>query len=267
MDNYTKNEILVEAKKIIIQAGKLIREHMEKPYQINTKADRKDLVTEIDENTERFMIKQIRNRYPNHQILGEEGTGDNVESLDGTVWIIDPIDGTMNFIHQKRFFAISVGIYHNGEGLIGLIYDVMNDTIYEGIKGQGAYKNGKSLPLLSEDRTLEDSLVGINSFWSVPNRRLNEKKIHQLIRDVRGTRSYGSAALEFAYIAEGIIDAYITMRLSPWDIAGGLVIINEVGGIATQVDGRPLDLLRDNTVLVANRVIHEDYMKYIEEKK
>ena len=266
MDNFEKSKLIDEAKRIIFKASEQIKNHRQRPYDINTKQDRKDLVTEIDESTEKFIIKKVRSSFPDHKIMAEEGTGDEVNSLDGTVWIIDPIDGTMNFIHQKRFFAISIGIYHNGEGIVGLIYDVMDDTLYEGIKGEGAYKNGKKIPELTKERELKDTLIGINSFWSIPNRRLNEEKIHQLIRDVRGTRSYGSAALEFAYIAEGIIDAYITMRLSPWDIAAGIIIINEVGGKATQVNGEPLDLLKDNTVLAANEVVHSGYIDYIEEK-
>ncbi|MFC0015859.1 MULTISPECIES: inositol monophosphatase family protein [Allobacillus] len=266
MDNFEKSNLIDEAKRIIFKASEQIKSHMQRPYEINTKQDRKDLVTEIDESTEKFIIEKIRSSFPDHKIMAEEGTGDDVTSLDGTVWIIDPIDGTMNFIHQKRFFAISIGVYHNGEGIVGLIYDVMDDTLYEGVKGEGAYKNGKKLPELTKEKELKDTLIGINSFWSVPNRRLNEEKIHQLIRDVRGTRSYGSAALEFAYIAEGIIDAYITMRLSPWDIAAGLIIINEVGGKATRVNGEPLDLLKENSVLAANEVVHSRYIHYIEEK-
>lgn len=146
MDNFEKSKLIDEAKRIIFKASEQIKNHMQRPYDINTKQDRKDLVTEIDESTEKFIIKKVRSSFPDHKIMAEEGTGDEVNSLDGTVWIIDPIDGTMNFIHQKRFFAISIGIYHNGEGIVGLIYDVMDDTLYEGIKGEGAYKNGKKSP-------------------------------------------------------------------------------------------------------------------------
>ncbi|WP_277674437.1 inositol monophosphatase family protein [Piscibacillus halophilus] len=261
-----RDNILNEAKQWIIEAGELIKNEMNKPYKIDTKRDRKDLVTEIDQKTEQFFVDQISDKYPDHKILGEEGMGEEVHSLDGTVWIIDPIDGTMNFVHQQRFFAISVGIYHNGIGEIGLIYDVMNDTMYEGIRGEGAYKNGQQLEPIDPNKTLSDALVGLNNFWAIPNRRLNEKKIHDLVRKVKGTRSYGSAALEFAYIAEGIIDAYITMRLQPWDIAAGKIIVDEVGGITTRVDGSSLDMLTGNTVICSNKAIHESLLTFIQEK-
>ncbi|WP_369405110.1 inositol monophosphatase family protein [Piscibacillus salipiscarius] len=171
-----RDHILNEAKQWVIEAGELIKTEMQKPYKIDTKRDRKDLVTEIDQKTEQFFVDHISKKYPDHKILGEEGMGEEVHSLDGTVWIIDPIDGTMNFVHQQRFFAISVGIYHDGVGEIGLIYDVMNNTMYEGVKGEGAYKNAKRLDPIDPNKTLTDALVGLNNFWAIPNRRLNEKR-------------------------------------------------------------------------------------------
>ncbi|MET3681998.1 myo-inositol-1(or 4)-monophosphatase [Alkalibacillus flavidus] len=263
MNEDTTQHMLQQAKQWVYEAGDLIKEMMERPYEINTKKDRKDLVTEVDKATEQFLLDRIRNVYPHHQVMGEEGVGEKVESLDGTVWIIDPIDGTMNFVHQGRFFAISVGIYVDGVGEIGLIYDVMNDDLYEARRGGGAYKNGKALNRLDQTKAIDDALVGLNNVWATPNRRLKEEAIHDLVRHVKGTRSYGSAALEFAFIAEGIIDAYVTMRLAPWDVAAGMILVDEVGGKTSRVDGEPLDLLRENTVLCANQAIHDDVLRYI----
>ncbi|MGM8214328.1 inositol monophosphatase family protein [Bacillaceae bacterium W0354] len=267
MNKATRNEILKDAKRWMFEAGDFIRAEMKRPFKIDIKKDRKDLVTEIDERTEEFLYSRINEKYAHHRVLGEEGKGDEIDSLDGTIWFVDPIDGTMNFVHQQRFFAISVGIYHDGVGEIGLIYDVMNDCMYEGVRGEGAYKNGTKLSMLSDEKTISDSLIGINNFWSVPNRRLNERKIHDLIRAVKGTRSYGSAALEFAFIAEGIIDAYITMRLQPWDIAAGMIIVNEVGGITTRADGSPIDLLKGNPIICSNQAIHSSLLTYIRPKE
>src|SRR5699024_2313745 len=134
---------------------------------------------------------------PDHKILSEEGYGDDVDSLDGTVWIIDPIDGTMNFVHQKRNFAISIGIYHDGIGEIGLVYDVMADMLYSAKKDEGAMKNGEKLPHLKQELKLEESILGINHFWLCENKLIDEKVMQNLIKTVRGTRTYGSAALEF----------------------------------------------------------------------
>ncbi|PKR78489.1 inositol monophosphatase [Halalkalibacillus sediminis] len=260
------DEYLEKAKEWILNAGKQIKQDMKEPYEVETKKDATDLVTEIDKKTEQYFIDQIFSVYPDHKVLGEEGMGDEVHSLDGVVWIIDPIDGTMNFVHQQRFFAISIGIYIDGIGEIGLIYDVMDDTLYEAVRGRGSYKNGERLPNIDPHKRLDDALVGINNFWAIPNRRLNEKKIHELVRKVKGTRSYGSAALEFAFIAEGIIDAYITMRLQPWDIAAGKILVEEVGGITTRVDGSELDMMTGNTVICSNRSIHQSLLTFIQQK-
>src|SRR5699024_6193563 len=127
MNKTIREEIFLYAKKWIYEAGENIRKQIYKTYQINTKSDANDLVTDVDKSTEQFFAGKIRNQYPKHQILGEEGYGDNVKSLDGTIWIIDPIDGTMNFVHQKKNFAISIGVFQDGVGEIGLIYDVMAD--------------------------------------------------------------------------------------------------------------------------------------------
>ncbi|GEN44759.1 inositol monophosphatase family protein [Alkalibacillus haloalkaliphilus] len=266
MSHQSVEEIKASAIQWIKEAGELIKSHMKKPYEVDTKQDRKDLVTEVDQKTEQFFIDKILTQYPDHQVLGEEGMGDEVQSLNGVVWIIDPIDGTMNFVHQERFFAISIGIYFDGIGEIGLIYDVMDDVLYEGVRGEGAFKNGKQLNPIDPDKHLEDALIGLNNSWAIPNRKLNEEKIHDLVRKVKGTRSYGSAALEFAFIAEGIIDAYITMRLAPWDIAAGMIIVNEVGGITTRVDGTDVNMLTGNTVICANKAIHHELLDFIETK-
>ncbi|WP_226034585.1 inositol monophosphatase family protein [Aquibacillus saliphilus] len=256
MDNQTRKLLFEKAKEWILEAGNHIRDVIDEPLYIDTKSNPNDLVTQMDRNTEKYFAKKIKGEYPNHLILSEEGFGDEVDNLKGTIWIIDPIDGTMNFVHQKRNFAISIGIYQDGVGEIGLIYNVMEDVLYTAQKGQGAFKNNKQLLPLDKKLPLEESILVINSIWACENPVVNEKKIQELIKKVRGTRSIGSAALEFAYIAEGIVDGYLTMKLAPWDIAAGAILVNEVGGLTTNSNGETLDLLVNNTILSANKQIH-----------
>lgn len=257
-----------QAKKWVYEAGEHIRNSINKPMLIETKSNANDLVTEIDKSTEEFLVNKIRRNYPSHHIIGEEGFGDQEASLTGTVWIIDPIDGTMNFVHQKRNFAISVGIFHDGVGMIGFIYDVISDVLYEARRGAGAYKNGSPLEKFTGDRKLHESILGINGFWATENRRVDHESIQKLIKAVRGTRSYGSAALEFAYLAEGVMDGYISMKLAPWDIAAGLVIIEEVGGITSKADGSPISLNENNSIVSSHPSIHSEITKdYIQLKE
>src|SRR5699024_12100807 len=143
----------------------------------------------------RSLVKNIKDISCEYYIFGEEDYGDGIIALEGTVWIIDPIDGTMNYVHQKRNFAISIGIYHEGIGEIGLIYDVMRDDLYDAIRGEGAFKNGVQLPMLDESVTLNESIIAMNHRWLCENSFINEKVMQQLVKDIRGNRTYGSAAL------------------------------------------------------------------------
>ena len=141
------NEIDLKAKKWIKEAGEMIKQSLNKTLSIQTKSNPNDLVTEMDQAIEQFFIRNIHETYPGHRIIGEEGFGDEVTKMDGIVWLIDPIDGTVNFVHMQRNFAISIGIYEDGIGRIGLIYDVIRDELYHTIKGNGAFMNN----LLSTD--------------------------------------------------------------------------------------------------------------------
>lgn len=258
MDLQKRNEIFAQAKKWIHEAGAIIREKINEPLVIDTKSNPNDLVTTMDKETEEYFSKKIKQTYPDHLLFGEEGYGDHISSLDGTIWIVDPIDGTMNFVHQKRNFAISIGIFHEGVGEIGLIYDVMLDELYSAQRNEGAYKNDVKLPQLNPAVKLHEAIIGINHLWLCENRFIDEELTQGLVKKVRGTRSYGSAALEFAYISEGIADAYIAMRLSPWDFAAGIVILHEVGGITTDQSGKPLNLLESTSIIACNQKLHEE---------
>ncbi|WP_164215334.1 inositol monophosphatase family protein [Virgibacillus sp. YIM 98842] len=265
MEKDIRKNIYNFAKSWVLEAGKIIRKKMNDPLTIETKSHANDLVTAIDRDTESFFVNKIKSVYPNHQIIGEEGYGDEVTHLDGTVWIIDPIDGTMNFVHQKRNFAISVGIYQDGIGEIGFIYNVMEDVLYSAKRNEGAYKNHQKLPSKKAYVPLNQAILGLNHLWLCENRLVDVSAMQKLIKTVRGSRTYGSAALELAYVAEGTLDGYLTMRLAPWDIAAGKIIVEETGGVMTNVDGDEINMLGNNSIFVCNpsiqRVILDDYIK------
>lgn len=253
-------EIDLFAKKAIREAGKKIIDSFDEVLNIQTKSNVNDLVTNMDKQIEKFFVEKIAGAYPAHRVLGEEGYGDSVKDTNGTVWIIDPIDGTMNFVHQQRNFAVSIGIFHEGEGMLGYIYDVVADELYHAGKGNGAYLNDEKLPPL-DDVPLEEAILSLNATWLVPNRKIDHEIFISLVHRVRGTRSYGSAAIELAYIAAGRLDGYITMRLSPWDFAGGKVLIEEVGGVITDLHGKELSMIDNSPVFAGNRAVHERVLK------
>ncbi|OZU90450.1 inositol monophosphatase [Virgibacillus indicus] len=264
MNMEERTKVYNQAREWVLQAGAVIRDKINDPLTIDTKSNPNDLVTTMDKDTEEFFVTNIKSEFPDHFILSEEGFGDNLTNMDGTVWIIDPIDGTMNFVHQKRNFAISIGIFHDGIGEIGFIYDVMSDILYCAKKGEGAYKNEMRLLPLKEKVNMEEAILGMNHFWLCSNRLVDEQTMQQLVKTVRGTRTYGSAALEFAYVAEGIVDGYLTMSLAPWDIAAGIVIVNEVGGVTTNIDGKQLDMLSKNSVFTCNTSIQKNIVDFLQ---
>ncbi|MGG5253093.1 inositol monophosphatase family protein [Neobacillus sp. SM06] len=255
------------AKQWTEEAGNRIRSSFDKTLNVQTKSNPNDLVTNMDKEIEQFFITQIKKTYPDHQILGEEGYGDEIKEQKGIVWMLDPIDGTMNFIHQQRNFAISLGVYEDGIGKIGYVYDVVHNELYHAIKGKGAFLNGKRLPMLKEAK-MEEAIIALNATWVVENKRIDHNLMIPLVRDARGTRSYGTAALELIYVATGRVDAYISLRLAPWDYAGGALIVEELGGVVTNLRGGKLDFLSKDSVFAAKPGLHETILKkYLKDGK
>lgn len=179
-------DIDAHAKQWIRDAGEHLMASMKKALIIETKSNAADLVTNMDREIEQFLIGKIKETFPHHNILGEEGYGDEVTSSDGVVWLIDPIDGTMNFVHQKRNFAISIGIYENGIGKIGLIYDPVHDELYHALKGAGAFCNEVPIPLLQRG-IVEQGIVALNAIWLTDNPLLNMESMMALVKKARGT--------------------------------------------------------------------------------
>lgn len=261
MDPITRESLFNQVRAWMLEAGAIIRYKINEPRTVNMKSSPKDLVTEMDKEIEKFFSERIKRHYPGHLLLSEEGFGDQLTSLEGTVWIIDPIDGTMNFVHQKRNFAISIGIYYQGIGEIGFIFDVMANNLYSAMRGNGAFKNDVKLPSLNNKLKLSESILCLNHRWLCENNTTDEKVMQELVNEIRGSRTYGSAALEFAFVAEGVIDGYVTMRLEPWDIAAGKIIVNEVDGITTNIDGENVDPLQRTSIITCHPGIHEELVE------
>ncbi|MBF7017403.1 inositol monophosphatase family protein [Staphylococcus durrellii] len=243
------------AKGLILEAGNNVTKIMQQDIEIETKSNPNDLVTNVDKATEKFLFENIKKTYPNHFVIGEEGHGHDVTHTNGVVWVVDPIDGTLNFVHQQENFAISIGIFKDGEPYAGFVYDVINNKLYHCKVGEGAFENEHLLQNLAH-HTLEKSIIGINPNW------LTKPKLgpmlQPIVEDSRSARAYGSAALEIVFVATGKLGAYITPRLQPWDFAGGMIILSEVRGKATNMLGEPLSILHPNSVVVANANLHDD---------
>ncbi|MDF0726287.1 inositol monophosphatase family protein [Cytobacillus sp. S13-E01] len=256
------NEVFESAKAWTQEAGEILRKATQEKIIVEYKTSAADLVTQKDKEIEQFFIDRIAKEYPSHFLLGEEGlASDQKFSPDReVVWIVDPIDGTTNFVHQKRNFAISIGIFEFGLPKIGIVYDPVADELFHAQVGKGAFLNNIPLPKLA-DKTLEEAIISINQLWLVHNNYIDHQIFSSVIQKARGTRYIGSAALEIVYIACGRLDTYIDFRLSPWDIAGGMVILNEVGGVMKTFENQPFNVFtRSSTVFSNNKVLEELFL-------
>lgn len=249
----------------IRQAGTRLRDTLSAPVDVSTKTAHNDLVTNRDKETEKFLTEKIRTNYPGQKIISEEGYGDSPEDLSGIVWFVDPIDGTLNYVMQKRFFAISVAVYEDGKGKAAFVYDVVADELFHCLHGSGVYQNNRRLPAL-KNVAVEDALIDLSMTWIKPNRLIDENVLTDIIRECSGTRAYGAASIELAYVAAGLIDAYFTMRLLPWDYAAGMMLIKEAGGKVTRVDGVPVDLKSRTSVLAAGPALHDTLAEHIRQQ-
>ncbi|MBE3562716.1 MAG: inositol monophosphatase [Hydrogenibacillus schlegelii] len=241
---------LAFARTLAEEAGALIRERLLKleageALQIGTKSGPSDLVTEVDRAVEAHVVRRIRAAYPDHGVLGEEGT-DAAGSPEtaGLRWVIDPIDGTTNFVHQKLNFCVSIALYAGDEGLVGVVYDPMREERFTAVRGGGAALNGRPLRL-DGAKGLSESLIGTSLTWVRRARQTGlVEPVWRLAERSRGLRSLGAAALEAAYVAAGRLDAFLSLTLSPWDFAAAKLIVEEAGGTVVDFAGRPVGLKR-----------------------
>lgn len=251
----SSNRLLEVACEAARSAGKLLMASYGKlkNSQISTKS-KNDFVTEIDKNSEKLILSKIRGNFPNHGILAEEGGSCQG---DGTLWIIDPLDGTSNYIHQFPMFSVSIGVLQKGRLAAGVIYDPLHDEMFTAKKNQGAYLNNKKIRVTAIKK-LADGLMATGIPFRARD-RFDEylKSFEKISMGSVGLRRGGSAAIDLAYVACGRFDGFWEINLSPWDIAAGALIIEEAGGKVTDMWGNP-DYLKSGDILASNGLIHKE---------
>jgi myo-inositol-1(or 4)-monophosphatase len=242
ISNESKNQELVSfIEGIVMEAGKQLREFVKQPLDIKLKNDDlSDLVTKFDIQIERYLVGSIARKYPEHTFITEEKTCEN-QCFTEFTWIIDPIDGTTNFVSIGKDFAISIALYIHKEPYLGIVYDVMKDEMYTAVTNQGAYINGKRMDKKTPEIRLKDSLIDI-SLNSISIFQ-QDRKLHipYLTKEIRGHRCYGAASLSICKIARGELQAYISAKLCLWDYAAAIILLKEVGGAYQYFDYEGID--------------------------
>jgi len=239
------------------EAGRVLQEWSKK-FTISEKS-RKNLVTEADVNAQDAIFRIIHDKYPDHSFLGEEDLA--VENADSDFrWIIDPLDGTTNYVHQFPYYCVSIALEHQGKLTIGVIFDPTRDELFTAIRGEGASLNG--VPIQTSDA---DQLYNAMCVASLPVGGTGEepqvKQFLNVFPKARSVQRTGSAALNLSYVACGRLDAYWSETLKPWDQAAGVVIVREAGGQVTAIGGSDFDVQIPDLLASNDAPVHKELIE------
>ena len=224
-----------QVKKLVLEAGKMLLQ--DRPLEVFEKEGHGNFVTQMDKDVQAFLISNLQKNYPQVRFFAEEKENEPMD--EGSYFVIDPIDGTMNFMRDRRASAISIGFIENRQPLWGIVYDPFQNRFFHAIKGEGAYENGKAITVATTPFKNALTLFGTTPYDGA----LAQKTMTiacQFLLQTADIRRNGAASLDLCDVASGRGDVFFELSLSPWDFAAGALIIKEAGGIITQVDGSPI---------------------------
>jgi myo-inositol-1(or 4)-monophosphatase len=237
------------------RAGAYLRAHRHAVGTVDRKTSAVNLVTEIDRGAEALIVGVLRQRFPDHGILGEEGG--EIAGAGRYRWIVDPLDGTTNFVHGLPIYAVSIALVDSGRPILGVVYDPSLDECFVAERAGGATLGDTSLRV-SATAVLDDGLLATGFPYDIREAdATNLAEYAAFARRSRMVRAVGSAALCLAWVAAGRLDGYWELRLGPWDLAAGALVVEEAGGRVTSVDGRPVDLANPS-VVASNAALHAE---------
>ena len=245
----TANNAIEKATQIILEAHNLPK--------ITEYKGRTDLVTKTDRQSEKLIISEIKKVFPKHGIIAEESDRINAESE--YQWIIDPLDGTTNFVHGYPSFGISIGVMHNDKVICGIVKELPTNLTYSAISGEGAFCDGKQI-YVSDVDSLDQSLL-VTGFGYEHDEKwaTNIELFKQLTDTTQGVRRLGAAAIDLCHVAYGKVDGYWEFDIQPWDISAGTLIVQEAGGKVTKMDGN-IYSIHNPQILATNGKIHSEML-------
>jgi len=247
---------------ILKEAGELLKQGFYGAFKTHYK-DKADLVTEYDVLIEKFLMPKLKEAYPDDEIFGEESFTGVIFPKSGI--FVDPIDGTTNFVHRLPHVGISVGVWRDGEAVEGGVYNPILDEMYLAQKGSGAFCNGTRLHV-SQSATLQEALLA-TGFPYTKNSSPEDlgfvlNSMTNLLPLVRDLRRYGAASLDLCLVAKGTFDGFYEINLKPWDVAAGIVMVEEAGGKVTTHEGEVYDM-NDRTIIASNGLIHDALVREV----
>ncbi len=221
-----------------------------------------DLVTEADLASQEAIRKVILAACPGHDLIGEEGEDTQAHLGAEYCWVVDPLDGTTNYVHQVPHYCVSVALLERGRPLVGVIYDPVSDECFSAERAQGATLNGQ--PIRTSGVTeLDQALIAASFASRVPFPSAEIDQFVALVQKCQAVRRTGSAALNLCYVAMGRFDAFWALSTKAWDVAAGVLLVEEAGGVVTGLDGEPLQLTEPHPVTSASPELHEEFCQLL----
>ncbi|MBS0604082.1 MAG: inositol monophosphatase [Verrucomicrobia bacterium] len=262
MPTASPSELTFVAIQSAMQAGALLRSGFGTDFKIDSKEGKQNLVTEYDKSSEACIISTILRHFPDHAILAEE-SGETQNGKSSVIWIIDPLDGTVNFAHGLPVFSVSIAAAIDGTVVSGVVYQPMTQELFTAEKGKGAYLNGKQI-FVSKVDSFESSLMSTGFPYNVDKDPLHcvEKFAQMQLKGVP-IRRLGSAAIDMSYVAAGRCDAFWEVGLHPWDMAAGKLLVEEAGGKVSHWDGSPHKIFGYETMLATNGLLHKSMLEHL----
>jgi myo-inositol-1(or 4)-monophosphatase len=273
-----RSEYVTLAIDVAREAGARLRELFGRLQDYELKTGHQDLVTDADREAEALILARLRAAYPEHEILSEESdfqsqarkseAQSSLQASQGPAaerfrWVVDPLDGTTNFAHGVPFFAVSIALEEQNEPIVGVIYDPMHEELFAAVRGEGAWLNGQPICVSDVDE-LKRSLLATGFPTRSPLRERNLDYMGRFLPLAQSLRRFGSAALGLAYVACGRLEGYWELTLHRWDLAAGILLVEEAGGRVSRPDGQPVGP-SDREVVASNGRIHEAMLRVFSE--
>lgn len=257
-------DYLKAAMTIAREAGEIQMQSLTAPKQITFKGNKLNVVTQVDHACEKLIVTFLKEQFPDHDILAEEGS--NKDTHSEWLWIIDPLDGTLNYSHGYPLFAVSIALQHKGETVVGVVYEPNLDEMFVAEKGGGALCNDKPIRV-SAVNDLQCSLLSTGFAYNVQDTELNNlDHFANFIMNTQAVRRDGVASTDVCYVACGRFDGFWELFLKPWDIAAAVLILQEAGGKVTMLNGTPINIFKDE-IVASNGLLHEPMLKVLAKGK
>ncbi|WP_207655540.1 inositol monophosphatase family protein [Desulfocucumis palustris] len=257
-----KKEIMEIVSSMARQAGLVIKERLGGNFSTRCKGSPADFVTDVDRQSQEIILEGLKKYFPEHHVIAEENAFNDFSPENANVWYVDPLDGTTNFVFSIPFYGVSIALAEGGKPSLGIVYDPLRDEMFTAVRNGGAMLNGCRIHADGTVQTLDRSLLVTGFPVSREFKELMaDAYTGGILFNSMNIRALGSAALELAYVACGRLTGSWEVKLKPWDVAAGALLVEEAGGMVSGIRGEPLELTEFVDIVSSNGLIHGEFIR------